>query len=187
MSRRTCAFALLSAMLVAISGTSTARAERFAPSVAVGGVEFELRGEGLLRFKRILPVYDAALYLPPGTRAPFEADTPMRLEVVYRVGTEAIRFARAGQEVLARNFPAEQLATIETRLARINALYPDPRRGDRCSITYIPGVGTELRFNGEQLGIIEGAEFARMYFSIWLGEDPASPRLRRDLLAGRGA
>ena len=84
--------------------------------------------------------------------------------------------------VLERNYPASKLSTLRERLDQINAWYPDPQRGDRCAITYIPGRGTELSYNGQTLGLIEGADFAEAYFSIWLGDDPACPRLRRALL-----
>lgn len=43
---------------------------------------------------------------------------------------------------------------------------------DRYSLTYMPGVGTELALNDNPLGVIDGADFAAAYFRIWLGDHP---------------
>ena len=143
-----------------------------------------LNGQGVLRYKRIIPVYDAALYLPADTPAQGALGPVMkRLVVVYRVGTQAKRFADAGDVVLSRSYSQDDLGALQGRLDRINALYPDPEKGDRCAITFVPGKGTELSSNGASLGWIEGDDFAEAYFSIWLGEKPASNALRDDLLS----
>jgi len=148
--------------------------EPFIDSLLIDGRTFELNGVGVLRYARFFPVYDAALYLG-------EAGAK-RLEVVYRVNAKAIQFAKAGAKILARNYSSDELAPLQERLDQINSWYPDPEEDDHCAITYLPGKGTELTFNGELLGTVPGEDFARLYFSIWLGNNPACPRLRKDLL-----
>jgi hypothetical protein len=50
--------------------------------------------------------------------------------------------------VLERNqIPAER-ARIQGRIDRINAAYKNVKSGDRYSLTYLPGRGTELALNG---------------------------------------
>ena len=148
--------------------------EPFMDSLQIDGHAFELNGVGVLRYARFLPVYDAALYLGDSGAK--------RLEVVYRVNAKAKQFAVAGEKILARNYSPGELAPVQERLDQINSWYPDPEKDDRCAITYVPGKGTELTFNEKLLGTIPGEDFARLYFSIWLGDDPACPRLRKDLL-----
>ena len=63
-----------------------------------------------------------------------------------------------------------------------NSLYEDVQPGDRYSLTYIPGRGTELALNGEPKGIIEGAEFAQAVFSIWLGPKPIDNTFKKQIL-----
>jgi hypothetical protein len=157
--------------------------ELFPPATRVEGETLERTGVGVLKYKRLIPVYDAALYLGEGTLAE-EAlkDVPKRIEVHYRVSADADRFAAAGEKILQKGFEAEEIRQVKDRVDRINSWYPDPQPGDRCSITYLPGRGTELVYNGRSLGVIEGADFARVYFAIWLGEKPASTSLRDDLL-----
>jgi hypothetical protein len=185
MNRIPIGFSALSLVLLFSSAPPSAAeaVERFPARVRVAGHELVRHGAGVLRYKRLIPVYDAALYLPENAKQ-WEGQ-PKRLDVVYRVNTEAARFTRAGDALLERNYSDKQLAPLRDRLARINAWYPDPRPGDRCVLAYTPGIGTELIFNGQSLGTIEGEDFARVYFSIWLGNQPACPRLRSALLAGR--
>ncbi len=57
--------------------------------------------------------------------------------------------------------------------------------GDRYSLTYLPGEGTELAKNGVPLALVPGEDFARAYFGIWLGEDPLDRDLRDQLLKER--
>jgi hypothetical protein len=78
------------------------------------------------------------------------------------------------------------MATIELRIKEINKLWRDFEPGERATLTYIPGRGTSLAINGEEQGVIEGEDFARMYFAIWLGKEPASERLKEQLLGKSG-
>ncbi len=173
----------LAALLLATTAVARQKGPLFSPTVEISGDELVLNGQGVLRYKRIIPVYDAALYLPAAAEPAQALDSVVRrLEVVYRVGTRAKRFADAGDVVLARNYSPDAIGAIQDRLDRINALFPNPEKGDRCAITFVPNKGTELSFNGDSLGWIEGDDFGEAYFSIWLGEKPASRALRDDLL-----
>jgi len=44
--------------------------------------------------------------------------------------------------------------------------------GDRMIFTYRPGRGLEVTVKGVSKGTISGSDFARVFFSIWLGDDP---------------
>jgi hypothetical protein len=41
-----------------------------------------------------------------------------------------------------------------------------------------------VNVNGRSKGTIEGTDFARVFFSIWLGSQPPNPGLRSGLLGG---
>jgi len=156
--------------------------EREAP---VAGEVLRLQGAGLLKYLGMVPVYAAAFYLAPGAEASDPlADVAKRLEVEYLVSVEARRFHEAGDKHLARTLPAEALTALRPRLDTISAWYPDPKPGDRCTLTYRPGHGTELSYNGRVMGVVPGDDFQRAYFSIWLGTPAASDALRKALLGG---
>lgn len=148
------------------------------------GEPLSLRGAGLFRWKWFVKVYAAALYVPDGAAA-FDpaADVARRLEFSYLVGIERDGFGKAADELLAGNFPPEAIAPLRERIDRLHAAYVDVRPGDRYALSYVPGQGTELSHNGRRLALIEGADFARVYYAIWLGRAPIDHGLRDQLLA----
>lgn len=141
----------------------------FPPVIEAHGARLTLRGEALLRVGYIFRVYWAALHVGEGvpTEAVLE-DVPKRLEIVYLRNIFAADLIKAGDDMLRRHLSPEQLAAIQSRVDDINRLYRDVRAGDRYTLTYVPGFGSELAFNGTPLGVIPGADFAGPYFGIWL-------------------
>ena len=133
----------------------------------------------------LFDVYEAALYLAPGasTQTALADDVARRLEVVYLRDIDASDLVRAAEAVLERSVDAASLASLSARLAELHGWFRDVAEGDRFALSFMPGRGTTLELNGERLGSIEGADFARAYFSIWLGEEPLDDDLRAALLA----
>jgi hypothetical protein len=157
----------------------------FDDTSVVGDRRVELAGVALLRYRIFIKAYVGALYLESGigTGRVLE-DVPKRLVLHYRYTIPGDGFGPAAEEILATNFSPGELAPLRDRLARLHALYQTVHPGDRYTLTYIPGVGTELALNDRSLGVMEGADFAAAYFSIWLGEEPISAAFRDQMLAG---
>lgn len=178
---------LLFAVFVAsaICGTSFARASEnvFPPEVTYKDLKLSLHGHALLRYKVVFKVYNIALYLADGVPADrvFD-DVPKRLEVKYLLGLTKANILEAGDVALRASVDPATLESLQDRIDQINSLYQDVGKGDTYAITYIPGEGTELAFNGERKGIIEGADFAAAYFKIWLGDNAPRPDVRDKLL-----
>jgi Chalcone isomerase-like len=147
-------------------------------------VTMRLNCLALLRYKVLLKAYVAALYVGNGI-GPGEVldDVPKRLELSYFWSISGPKFGKAGDEILAQNVDAQTLARLRPRLDRLNALYQDVKPGDRYSLTYVPGVGTELALNDKPLGVVDGADFGAAYFRIWLGDRPLDAKLRDQLLS----
>lgn len=154
----------------------------FDREVDAAGTPLALAGAGLFRWKWVFKVYEVAHYLPPGAAPAAGGDVARRLEFAYHASIAAADFGRAADELLARNLPPAALAPLAARLERLHAAYVDVSPGDRYALTYLPGRGTELTFNGRRLALVEGADFARAYFSIWLGAQPIDAGLRDQLL-----
>jgi hypothetical protein len=174
---------LIATMAVRSSAAATLEGVDFADQVRAGDVTLQLNCVGLLRYKVFIKAYVAALYLGDGAAtADVLADVPKRLELSYFWSISGADFGKAGDQILAQNVDAETIAALRPRLDRMNAWYRDVKPGDRYSLTYVPGVGTELALNGSRLGIIDGADFASAYFRIWLGDTPIDARLRDQLL-----
>jgi len=179
---------LIAAILVPLSGARAIDVEgvRFPDELQMGEAQLQLRGAGLLRYRGLVKVYVAALYLD--VQAPAEevlGEHARHLEIEYFWSVPAQRFAEATIEGLARNVDAATLEALGPRIAAFNELYEDVESGDRYSISYRPGRGTELALNGEAKGVVEGADFASALFAIWLGPSPIDDELREMLLARR--
>lgn len=130
------------------------------------------KGVSQLTVGYVFKVYVAAFYQPAG-KGPNDAlsDLPRHLEIDYLRSISRKDFIEAADDMLAKQHHPEVIQSIQSGIDQINPLYQDVNKGDRYSLTYIPGTGTTLSLNGEVKGVIEGAEFARIYFSIWLGEN----------------
>ena len=48
---------------------------------------------------------------------------------------------------------------------------------------FCPAVGLTTELNGEELGVIENAEFAQALWTVWFGKKPANDGLKKALLA----
>ena len=158
----------------------------FADEVQAGHITMPLQGVGLAKFLRTINVYAGALYLAPGV-APDRVleDVPKRLELSYFRAIQAGDFGKAALKVLADNVPEATIARLKPRIEHMHGLYENVQPGDRYQLTYLPGVGTELSLNGVRKGVVEGADFASAYFSIWLGSDPINETLKEGLLHRR--
>ena len=65
-------------------------------------------------------------------------------------------------------------------------LFPDVRAGDRITGVHRPGTGARFFVNGRLQGELPDADFARLFFGIWLSPRTSEPALREALL-GPGA
>ncbi len=155
----------------------------FRPTFKTVNTTLELSGVGELRYLGFVKIYDGALYLPEQADSSQVLDNiPKRLEVRYVRSFKSKDFGPATIAGIKKNVDPETYARLESRIAYHNGLYDDIAPGDRVSLTYIPTVGTRLEINGTTKGTIEGADFARALFSIWLGEKPFDRGFKKALL-----
>lgn len=153
------------------------------PEITVQGVRLTLRGEAVLKVGYLFKVYEAGFYV--GDTQATEAalmDVPKRLEITYLRDLRAADIVEIGNDTLARQIPEAQWVALQERLAIINQWYVDVKAGDRYTLTYVPGHGSELALNGKPLGVIEGADFAAAYFGIWLDPRTKYQDFRKTLL-----
>lgn len=180
--------------LVILLGISTPVAARdvggvqVPDSLRVAGAEppLVLNGAGY-RKKLFVEVYVGALYLTaPATQASRVLDASgtrvMRLAFVREVG--AGKLTAAWNDGFTANHGGTELAALRARLDRFNGLMRDVRRGDVLRLDLLPSGATEVRFNDELRGRVDGADFQRALLKVWLGDEPADASLKQALLGG---
>ena len=141
-----------------------------------------LIGKGRLTFWGF-QVYDARLWALPSFKPEGLSTQPFALELAYLRGFDNKDVAERSVTEMRRS------ATITDAQAKIwidemMRVLPDVKAGDRIMGVHRPGLGAQFLMNGKPTGEIRDAEFARLFFGIWLSPKTSEPKLRAALLAG---
>ena len=184
------AAALALALLLAPAAVPSAAAADLAgvtmsDTASAGGEELVLNGMGL-REKFFVDVYVAGLYLPERMRsgeAVLGSDTPRHLVMHFVRDVSAQQICDAWKESLEANVP-DASADLEQDFDTLCSWMADVSDGDRMAYTYVPGEGTAVTVKGEEKGVIEGKDFADAIYASWIGEHPATGKLKKGLLGG---
>lgn len=192
--RRALALALVAAPLC-LARSQAASAQRcegvtMAPRIEVDGRPLVLNGMGVREATVFnVDVYVAGLYLERPTR---DAESVLRDMKRMRIDLRLVRDVERGEmnEAIRNGFErnaGNRLPIFRARIRRLEQMIPDLHDKDQVSFTYRPeGRGAlVLHVNGRPRGQIQGEEFARTFFSIWLGDHPPNAGLKRGLLGGR--
>lgn len=126
-------------------------------------------------------VYQASLWVAPGFSASAYADHGFALALIYLRDFSGADIAKRSLAEMARQAP---ISASQTRRwgEQMRALFPDVKAGERLTGIHLLGVGARFVFNGRVVGEILDAEFARLFFGIWLSPHTSEPALRLALL-----
>lgn len=158
----------------------------------VGNQDLKLNGAGI-RYKVIFKVYTAALYLAEKkTTVPdvMAASGARRIELVMLRDVSSEDFSRAFMAGIQNNVDKADKAKIINQLLKFGELFasiPELKKGDVLTTDWIPGVGTQIHFNGKPVSeTLPDQVFYNALLKIWLGDKPADSRLK-PLLLGQPA
>ena len=162
-------------------------------TLSKGGPELVLNGAGVRHKLMTVEVYVGALYLAAKNKdaEAVLADTgPKRVEmrVLIEQLTAKELIASLNDAIAANHNPAE-LALIEARLRDLNRMMSKIgvlKRGGVVHIDFIPGSGTRINVNSQDMLTIPGDDFFRALLRIWIGKKPVDGRLRDAMLGGGG-
>lgn len=193
------AVAILAAALVIGVGSSLAAGPASATGPAAGEavpgllraslVEPREVGRGTLRFLG-MRVYEAILWTAgaPRAEAPDSATPPFdrdfALELVYAMSLPGARIAERSDQEIGRQPDRGSAVERANWLARMRAIFPDVRAGDRITGIYRAGGPTRFLLNDKPLGEVDDPAFGRAFFGIWLDPRTSEPALREALLRG---
>ncbi len=157
-------------------------------SVTLDGTDAVLQLNGMgYRTKFIFKVYVGALYTESKVNSrdavqALKGPKRIALHMVRKVSRE--KMTAALNEGFEENTSKKQLEKLQSRQKIFNSYFPDLKIGDVILIDFIPATGTRVTINGEEKGIIEGADFSLALVDVWLGEEPADDDLK-DAMLGR--
>lgn len=151
-------------------------------------VKASLKTAGNHRFVYMMffKLYDAKLYTDAtdieNPNQLLDGSNALLLEFDYLRKIKKSIILESSEKLLIKNTSPAELASIQDRVDRLNEVYRTVDKGDRLALSYVPGEGTTLWVNDKSAITIEGDDFVRLYFRIWLGERPISIQMRDDLL-----
>jgi hypothetical protein len=87
------------------------------------------------------------------------------------------------QTLAQRNGQSWEPARVASWQRQLRALIPDVQAGDRITGVNQPMQGVALFLNEVALGTVQGADFAELFFGIWLSSQSPQPTMRQALLA----
>jgi hypothetical protein len=140
----------------------------------------QLRGSGVLRFFG-LRVYEARLWVKPGFEPADYARQPLGLELSYDRKLEGAAIAERSVAEMRRVGKFED-AQAARWLALMKQAFPDVAPGDRLLGLHDGGGSVRFFHNGRQTAAVSDAEYARLFFGIWLAPQTSAPALRESLL-----
>ena len=154
---------------------------------ASGSTPLVLNGAGI-RKKFFFKIYVAGLYLPSrktSSKAIVNMPGPkrVRMHFLYKE-VERDKLVTGWQEGFENNLETNEFEKVASRLAKFNQLFRTMHRGDVIDLDYQPEEGTQVLFNGELQGQIEGDDFYAALLQVWLGQQPADADLKTALLKG---
>jgi hypothetical protein len=126
-------------------------------------------------------IYDARLWGLPGFNAQGYASQPVALELAYLRDFAAADIAERSLKEMGRS-ASVSAAQARQWTADMLRVFPNVKAGDRILGVHRPGTGASFWVNGQRGGEIADAEFARLFFGIWLSPQTSEPAMRAALL-----
>jgi len=161
---------------------------KFSHSVALAGSALQLNGAGT-RYKTIIKVYAAALYLPAKANtaeAVLASAGPKRMQVVMLRDIDANELGKLFTRGMEDNSTREEFGKTIAGTLRLADMFAARKKlltGEQFTVDYLPGRGTVITINGQPQGEpIKEPEFFNALMRIWLGRSPADALLKNALL-----
>jgi hypothetical protein len=186
------------ALLLALAQPFSASAE----TVEVAGVKFDttadlagqrmlLNGAGI-RYKFVVKVYAAGLYLTAKTNTPegvLGSPGAKRIQIVALRDIDGKDLGKLFTKGIEQNASREEFMKSINGVLRIAEMFSAKKelmKGESFAVDYVPGIGSTITLNGKQQGEpIKEPEFFGALMHIWLGKSPADDQLK-DALLGIG-
>jgi chalcone isomerase-like protein len=181
----------LALLFVAVAGLFSASAQtevggvKVANKVTLEGQNLVLNGAGV-REKMWIDLYVGALYLPKKSSNAAEIMSSedaaaIKLTIISGMITSEKMIAAVNEGF--ENSTNNNTAPIKAKIAQFKACFKDEiKKGDIFDIVNVPGKGVVVSKNGKDKGTIEGADFKKALFGIWLSNKPADKNLKAGML-----
>ena len=139
-----------------------------------------LQGQGRLRYFG-LHIYDAALWSLAPVMPGNPLDAALALEMRYARALSGGSIADRSLDEMKRVGDFSR-ADGQRWLDAMKQAFPDVKAGDRITGVHRPGIGAAFFVNGRATAEVRDAQFAQLFFGVWLSPRTSQPALRAALL-----
>lgn len=141
--------------------------------IDAGGKSLVLNGMGL-RKKLVIKVYVGGLYLAQKETSAAKvlaADSPRRMVMHFIYDVSKEQMCDAWEEGLEANTP-NAAADVTKNFTTLCSWMDGVGKGQKLSLTYLPGEGTQVDIGGKSKGTLPGKATADAILATWIGKDP---------------
>lgn len=180
---------IVTSILLVATGSIQARELKGVPvpeEISIAGRDCKLNGAGVLKWL-LFSIYVAAAWMEEPTndaQRALDSDQIKRIEATYLVNAPGKDLMRGLGEELAKQPEAVRQTQRANHEMFLSFFAEGIRTGGSMRITYVPGKGTEVALNDKVKGVIEGLDFMKSVFAIWLGPNPTTKQIKHALLGG---
>lgn len=179
-------------LAIALVATFNVNAQKTIEGVKVDGTlkvgenTLQLNGAGL-REKVFIDLYVGGLYTTTKTKDAnkiINADEPMAitLQIVSSLVTQE-KMVESVQDGFEASISSKERKALKSKIDSFIGMFSSEIvAGNKFELAYIPGIGTVVSKNGKKLGTVEGMDFKKALFGIWLGSEPVDKDLKNGLL-----
>lgn len=151
-----------------------------------GEPELVLNGTSIRKAYIFADVYIGSLYLESketNEEAIFNSDGYKRMSFYLLRDVRGRRIATALKDAMQLNLPTEDIEGFSTELGQLMSfLDRRMKKGEEGIVEYIPGEGSRIITANDVRGVIPGKAFFNAILSSWIGEEPVSSLMKRQLL-----
>lgn len=182
-------FALLFVAVIGLFSASAQTTEvggvKLAQKVTLEGQNLMLNGAGI-REKMWIDLYVGALYLPKKNTNAGEiinSADPAAIKLTIISGMITSEKMIDAVDEGFKNSTNNNTVPIKAKIAQFKACFKEEiKKGDVFDIVNVPGKGVVVSKNGKAKDVIEGADFKKALFGIWLSGKPADKNLKEKML-----
>lgn len=156
-------------------------------TMQLAGSDLVLNGAGM-REKVVFDLYVGGLYLntkSTDAKSIINADESMamKLHIVSRL-VSSKKMVSAVDEGFDAAMNGDTSALAD-KIETFKGFFSDKIvKGNVFDIAYVKGRGSVVYKNGKEIGVVEGLDFKKALFAIWLGAAPADDDLKAAMLKG---
>ena len=153
--------------------------------VQANGQELTFNGGGQ-RSSMGFDVYAVALYLKQKSADAagiVAADEPMDVKIQITSFMVTEDNMKSGIIEAFKESATGDIAPLKAKIDAFVGTFKGLREHDVYDFAYVPGKGVEISVNGAASSVIEGLDFKKALYGIWLGDKPVQQDLKARMLA----